>query len=68
MYMVKPPPPTPALSTGTNCATLRRPWWAIPEEDRLQMNALTRPSPNLEQKLERRYYVPYTTPLFIDGS
>ena len=26
MYTVKPPPPAPALSTGTNCATLRRPW------------------------------------------
>ncbi len=25
MYTVKPPPPTPDLSTGTNCATLRRP-------------------------------------------
>jgi ribonuclease HI len=27
MYTVKPPPPSPTLSTGTNCATLRRPWW-----------------------------------------
>ncbi len=26
MYTVKPPPPLPALSTGTDCATLHRPW------------------------------------------
>jgi ribonuclease HI len=31
MYSVKPPTPIPAISTGTNCATLRRPWWIIPE-------------------------------------
>ncbi len=35
MYTVKPPPPTPAMSTGTSCATLRRPWWTIPDADRL---------------------------------
>ncbi len=26
MYTAKPPPSVPALSTGTNCDTLRRPW------------------------------------------
>jgi len=26
MYTAKPPPPPPALSTGTNCTTLRHPW------------------------------------------
>ena len=31
MYTAKPPPPASALSTGANCATLRRPWWTIPE-------------------------------------
>jgi ribonuclease HI len=31
MYSAKPPPPLPALSTSTNCATLRRPWWTISE-------------------------------------
>ena len=35
MYSVKPPPPIPALSTGTNCSTLRHPWWTIPETERL---------------------------------
>jgi hypothetical protein len=45
MYTAKPPPPAPALSTDTNYATLRRTWWNIPEEERLQMHALTRPSP-----------------------
>ena len=44
MYSVKPPPPIPALSTDTNCATLRRSWWTIPETKRLQMHAFTRPS------------------------
>ncbi len=51
MYTDKPPPPTPALSTRTNCATLRRPWWTIPEEDRLQIHAFTRPSPHLRTKV-----------------
>ena len=40
MYSAKSSPPLPALSTGTNCATLRRPWWTIPEAERLQMHAL----------------------------
>jgi ribonuclease HI len=51
MYTIKSPPPTSALSTGTNCATLRRSWWNIPEEDRLQMHAFTRPSPQLRTKV-----------------
>jgi ribonuclease HI len=32
MYSAKSPPPLPALSTGTNCATLRGPWWTIHPE------------------------------------
>jgi hypothetical protein len=48
MYTVKSPPPTrPAISTGTNCATLRRPWWTILDEGRVQMHASTCPSPQL---------------------
>jgi len=50
VYTDKPPPPAPALSTGTNCATLRRPWWTIPEAKRLQMHAFTRPSLQLRLK------------------
>ena len=51
MYIVKPPPPTPALSRGTNGTTLRRPWWTIPDAYRLQMHAFTRPSPQLRLKV-----------------
>jgi len=51
MYTAKPPPPTPALSTGTNCDTLRCPWWTFLEENRLQMHAFTRPSPQLREKV-----------------
>ncbi len=47
MYTVKPPPPTTALAMGTRCATLRSPWWTVPDADRLQMHAFTRPSPQL---------------------
>ena len=68
MYTAKPPPPAPGLCTDANCATLRHPWWTIPEEERLQMHAFTRPSPHLEYKYGKCYYVAYTTPLFIDGS
>ena len=41
MHTAKLPPPDPALSTGTNCATLRRPWWSVLEADRLQFHAFT---------------------------
>jgi hypothetical protein len=51
MYSVKPPPPIPTLSTHTNCATLHRPWWTIPELERLHMHALTRPSSQLRLKV-----------------
>ena len=51
MYTVKPPPPTAAQLGGTRHATLRRPWWTIPEADRRQMHAFTRPSPQLRHKV-----------------
>ena len=51
MYSVKPPLPLPAMSTGTNCATLRRPLWTIPETERLRMHAFTRPFPQLRVKV-----------------
>ena len=51
MYTAKPPPPLPALSTGTHCATLRRPWWTIPEAERLQRHAFTRPASQLKLKV-----------------
>ena len=35
MYSAKPPPPLSALFSGTNCATLRRPWLTILEAERL---------------------------------
>ena len=47
MYTTKLLVPDPALSIGTNRATLRRPWWTIPEADRLQVHAFTRPSQRL---------------------
>ena len=50
MYTAQSPPPSPALSIGTNCATLLRPWWTIPEEDWLQMHAFARPSPHFRIK------------------
>jgi len=51
MYTAKPPPPAPALSTGTNSATLCRPWWTIPEAERLQVHVFTRPSLQLRLKV-----------------
>ncbi len=51
MYTVKPPQPTPAMSTGTKCATLRRPWWTIPDANCLQMHAFTCPSSQLRLKV-----------------
>jgi hypothetical protein len=51
MYMVKPPRPDSAIAIGTNCATLHRPWWTIPEAHHLQMHAFTRPSTQLRLKV-----------------
>ena len=52
MYTVKLPRPDPALAIGTNCATLRGPWWTIPEADQLQMYAFTRRSTQLRLKAQ----------------
>ncbi len=51
IYSANPPPPLPALSTCTYCDTLHRPWWTIPEAERLQMHAFTRPSSQLRLKV-----------------
>jgi len=52
MYTVKPSRPDPALTIRTNCASLRRPWWTIPEADHLQMHACTRRSTQLRLKAQ----------------
>ncbi len=51
MFTNKPPAPPPTLATGPRQATLRPPWWTIPEADRAQMHAFTRPSLQLRQKV-----------------
>ena len=51
MYTAQPTTPPPELSTGPRQATLRPPWWTIPEKDRLQMHAFTHPSHQLRQKV-----------------
>ena len=51
MYTSKLPTPPPALATGPRQATLRQPWWMIPEADRFQMHAFTHPSRQIRQKV-----------------
>jgi len=51
MYTTKPQTPPPAQASGPRQATLRPPWWTIPEEERLQMQAFTRPSQQLCHKV-----------------
>ena len=51
MYTATPLRPDSALSAGSNRATLRRPWWVIPEADRLQMHAFALPSQQLRLKV-----------------
>ena len=41
MYAVKPPTLTISPATSSNCPTTHRPWWTIPEAERLQMHAFT---------------------------
>ncbi len=51
MYTANPTTPPPILATGPRQATLRSPWWTIPEAGRLQMHAFTRPSMQLRQNV-----------------
>jgi hypothetical protein len=51
MYTAKPPPPLTHLGTSTRMPTLRQPWWAILEGERMQMHAFTRPSQQLRQEV-----------------
>ena len=51
MYTANPPPTDPDLSTCSNRSTLRRPWWTVPDANRLQMHAFTRPSLHLRLKV-----------------
>jgi len=51
MYTATPLRPDPVLSASANRATLSRPWWTIPEADRMQMHAFMRPSQQLRLKV-----------------
>jgi ribonuclease HI len=51
MYTDKPPTPSITLATGPHSATLRPPWWTIPENDRLCMHAFTKLSDQLRFKV-----------------
>ena len=51
MYTKTPLTPPIQLATGPLSATLRQPWWTIPEKERLCMHAFTHPSKQLRQKV-----------------
>jgi hypothetical protein len=51
MYTKNSYAPQVQLSTGPRSATLRQPWWTIPENERLCMYAFTHPSKQLRQKV-----------------
>ncbi len=51
MYTASPATPPPTLATGPRHATLRPPWRTIPEADRLQIHAFTRPSMQLRRQI-----------------
>ena len=51
MYTKAPLTPPIHLATGPISATLRQPWWTIPEEERLCMYAFTHPSKQLRLKV-----------------
>ena len=53
MYTANPPPLRVASDTSRGPSTTRRPWWTIPEAERLQMHAFTRPSHQLRQKVRQ---------------
>ena len=51
MYTKTPPTPPIQLATSPLSATLRQPWWTIPEDERLCMHAFTHPTKQLRQKV-----------------
>jgi hypothetical protein len=51
MYTASPTTPPPTISTGQRQTTLRPPWWTVPEVNRLQMHAFTRPSIQLRRQV-----------------
>ncbi len=53
MYTATPPPLSVAPVTLTKPASTIRAWWTIPEAERLQMHALTRPSQQLRNKVRQ---------------
>ena len=66
MYIVRPPLSPTHLGTGTQMATLRQPWWSIPEGERLLMHGFTRPSQQLRRKF--RHYTSSIILLYIATS
>ena len=53
MYTAKPPTQTTTPTTPNSCQVTHLPWWTIPETERLQMNAFTRPSQQLRIKVRQ---------------
>ena len=53
MYTAAPPILGVAPDTLTKPAITTRSWWNIPEEERLQMHAFTRPSQQLRNKVRK---------------
>jgi hypothetical protein len=51
LYTAKPLILTITPVTAKICPTTHRPWWTIPEAERLQMHAFTRPSQQLRLKV-----------------
>jgi hypothetical protein len=51
MYTVKPPTLPISPATFNRCPSTHRPWWTIPEAERLHMHAFTRPSQQLRLKM-----------------
>jgi hypothetical protein len=51
MYTKNAFAPHVQLSMGPRSATLRQPWWTIPEEERLCMHAFTHSFKHLRQKV-----------------
>jgi len=51
LYTTKPPILRITPSTPNSCPITHRPWWTIPETERVKMNAFTRPSQQLRVKV-----------------
>ena len=68
MYTARPPPLPPQVGTETRTATLRLPWWSIPEGGVCRPTPSHAPHNNSDIKPDTRYSAAFTVPPYTAAS